>query len=75
MTIKTLLGISANNRSRGSNSSNGSSGSSWTFGWTSSQAAALSTSAAPKAAKRRVSEADRQVGVYGVLATHNATGR
>jgi len=66
MTIKTLLGMSPNNRSN--------SGSSWTFGWTPSQASALSGNAR-HAAKREAGQGERQVGVYGVLATRNLNGR
>lgn len=80
MTIKTLLGMTSNNRNSGNS---GNSRSNWTFGWTCSQAAALSANAAsktvkPKTASREVSQADRQVetyGIYGVLATRSVYGR
>jgi len=69
MTIKTLLGMTSNNRN------SGNSGSNWTFGWTSSQASVLSANTGAKAVKRGVSQADRQVGMYGVLATRGVSGR
>lgn len=66
MTIKTLLGMAPNNRNNG--------GSSWTFGWTPSQASTLSGST-KGSAKRETAQQERQVGVYGVLATRNHNGR
>lgn len=78
MTIKTLLGIApGNNGNRNNNRSSGSSGSTgnWTFGWTPSQASALSGNAKSKDVKRDSGQSDRQVGVYGVLATRSVSGR
>ncbi|WP_041742357.1 hypothetical protein [Collimonas fungivorans] len=66
MTIKTLLGMSPNSRNN--------SGSSWTFGWTPSQASTLSANT-KSGTKHEASQGERQVGVYGVLATRNHNGR
>ncbi len=75
MTIKTLLGIAPGNRS---NRGSGGTGN-WTFGWTPSQASALSGNAKAKNIKRDIKRDtgrnERQVGVYGVLATGSVTGR
>ncbi|GAC1324105.1 MAG: hypothetical protein NVSMB28_17970 [Collimonas sp.] len=60
MTIKKLLGIAPGNRT-------GNTGN-WTFGWTPSQASALSGSAKSNNVKRESAQGNRQVGVYGVLA-------
>lgn len=61
MTIKKLLGIAPGNH-KGGNSGN------WTFGWTPSQASALSGNAQSNNVKREAVQGSRQVGVYGVLA-------
>ena len=66
MTIKALLGMTSNNSNSGSNR---------TFGWPSSQASALSANVVSKTTKLDVTQADRQVAMYGVLATRNVTGR
>lgn len=71
MTIKTLLGMAPGNR----NNANNGGGSNWTFGWSPSQASALSAKAKPKNLKRDTSQSDRAVGMYGVLATRGFNGR
>ncbi|WP_139227300.1 hypothetical protein [Collimonas sp. OK307] len=65
MTIKKLLGIASGNR-KGGNAGN------WTFGWTPSQASALSGNAKSNNVKRDFAQDNRQVGVYGVLATRSS---
>lgn len=71
MTIKTLLGMASGNRSK----VNSGSGGNWTFGWSPSQALALSTNAKPNNLKRGANRSDRAVGMYGVLATRSINGR
>ncbi|SFB18777.1 hypothetical protein SAMN04515620_12410 [Collimonas sp. OK607] len=61
MSIKKLLGIAPANR-------NGGNAGNWTFGWTPSQASALSGKAKSNNVKRESAQGNRQVGVYGVLA-------
>ena len=69
MTIKTLLGLASGKHSKAGNGS----GSNWTFGWSPSQASALSGNG--KQAKRSAAPSDRAVGMYGVLATRSGNGR
>jgi hypothetical protein len=71
MTIKTLLGLASGNRNKANKASRGN----WTFGWSPSQASALSSKAPVKPAKRSVGSSARPVGMYGVLATHSGNGR
>ncbi len=63
MTIKTLLGLASGKHKKVNN------GSSWTFGWSPSQASALSAKTAQ--ARPNAGAGDRAVGMYGVLATRN----
>ncbi|WP_211443380.1 hypothetical protein [Collimonas humicola] len=65
MTIKTLLGLASGKHKKANNGS----GSSWTFGWSPSQASALSAKATQ--ARPDAGVGDRAVGMYGVLATRN----
>lgn len=67
MTIKTLLGLASGKQNKVN------SGSNWTFGWSPSQASALSGKAKP--VKRSAASSDRAVGMYGVLATRSGNGR
>lgn len=65
MTIKKLLGFASGSH-KGGNAGN------WTFGWTPSQASALSGNAKSNNGKRESTQDNRQVGVYGVLAIRSS---
>ncbi|AMP06649.1 hypothetical protein [Collimonas pratensis] len=67
MTIKTLLGLASGKQNKVNKGGN------WTFGWSPSQASALSGNG--KQAKRSTASSDRAVGMYGVLATRSGNGR
>ncbi|WP_143036304.1 hypothetical protein [Collimonas sp. OK242] len=64
MIVKKLLGIAPGNRKAGNTGNTGN----WTFGWTPSQASALSGNAKSNNVQRETARGNRQVGVYGVLA-------